>query len=311
MNESMSAAVRPADLAFFATLAASSSLTSAAQKLGRTPAAVSKRLIGVERRAGVVLIDRTTRRMMLTAEGEILLERARRILGDIDGLGDLLGSSKATPKGNLRVHATLGFGRKYIGPLVSRFVVLYPQVSVQLHLSPTPLAPGDDAYDVGVFFGEPPDAHVVARRLASNRRLLCAAPSYLARRGTPGAPRELLHHACIDIRQGGDAYGVWRLSRTQGGHQEDEIVHIGGNLATNDGETAVKWALDGHGILMRAEWDINEFLANGRLVVVLPDYQTRSADIYAVYARHLQASARVRAFVDFMTSELRGIGRPS
>lgn len=300
----MPAAIRPDDLAFFATLATSSSLTAAAQKLGRTPAAASKRLIGMEQRAGVTLLDRTTRRMHLTAEGELLLEQARRILGDIDNLGDLLGSLKASPKGNLRVQATLGFGRKCVGPLISQFVRLYPQVSVQLQLSPTPPALTDDAYDVGIFFGEPPDARIVARRLAPNRRLLCAAPSYLARHGTPATPRELLRHVCIDIRQGDDAYGVWRLHRAHSTPHEAEAIHINGNLATNDGETAVRWALDGHGIVMRAEWDIKEFLQNGRLVAVLPGYRTQSADIYALYARRRQTPARIRAFVDFMAAEL-------
>ncbi|QGZ58168.1 LysR family transcriptional regulator [Paraburkholderia acidiphila] len=300
----MSDTVLPADLGFFSTLASSGSLSAAARELGLTPAAVSKRLAQMEERAGVPLVNRTTRRMMLTPEGEVYLEHARRILDEIDELGELLGGSKKHPKGLLRVNATLGFGRSHIGPALSRFVAQYPQVSVQLQLSVMPPPLTEDSYDVCIRFGEPPDTRVIARRLAANRRLLCASPAYLAKRGTPATPHDLAKHNCIGIRQGDEAYGVWRLSNERGNARKSEAIRINGNLTTNDGEIAVKWALDGHGILMRAEWDINEYLADGRLVVVLPEYETPGADIYAVYAQRHQLSTRIRAFVDFLAIEL-------
>ncbi|MEX3925689.1 LysR family transcriptional regulator [Paraburkholderia sp. BR10936] len=300
----MTDTVLPADLGFFSTLASSGSLSAAARELGLTPAAVSKRLAQMEERAGVPLVNRTTRRMMLTPEGEVYLEHARRILDEIDELGELLGGSKKHPKGLLRVNATLGFGRSHIGPALSRFVAQYPQVSVQLQLSVMPPPLTEDSYDVCIRFGEPPDTRVIARRLAANRRLLCASPAYLASRGTPATPHDLVKHNCISIRQGDEAYGVWRLSHERGNARKSEAVRINGNLTTNDGEIAVKWALDGHGILMRAEWDINEYLADGRLVVVLPEYETPGADIYAVYAQRHQLSTRIRAFVDFLAIEL-------
>ncbi|WP_395064877.1 LysR family transcriptional regulator [Paraburkholderia silvatlantica] len=300
----MTDTVLPADLGFFSTLASSGSLSAAARELGLTPAAVSKRLAQMEERAGVPLVNRTTRRMMLTPEGEVYLEHARRILDEIDELGELLGGSKKHPKGLLRVNATLGFGRSHIGPALSRFVAQYPQVSVQLQLSVMPPPLTEDSYDVCIRFGEPPDTRVIARRLAANRRLLCAAPAYLASRGVPATPHDLAKHNCISIRQGDEAYGVWRLSHERGNARKPEAVRINGNLTTNDGEIAVKWALDGHGILMRAEWDINEYLADGRLVVVLPEYETPGADIYAVYAQRHQLSTRIRAFVEFLAIEL-------
>jgi DNA-binding transcriptional LysR family regulator len=242
--------------------------------------------------------------MTLTPEGDVYLERARRILDEIDALAELLGDSKQHPQGLLRVNATLGFGRSHVGPLISRFVEQYPQVAVQLQLSVAPPPLTDDSFDVCVRFGEPPDTRVIARRLAPNRRLLCASPAYLAKHGTPATPRELAKHRCIDIRQGERAYGVWHLTARAGGARRTESVRIHGNLTTNDGEIAVKWALDGHGILMRAEWDINDYLADGRLVVVLPGYETPGADIYAVYAQRHQLSARIRAFVDFLWAAL-------
>ncbi|MBL8361347.1 MAG: LysR family transcriptional regulator [Rubrivivax sp.] len=296
----MTRSIQPADLGFFSTLAGAGSLSAAARELGITTPAVSKHLALMESRVGLPLVTRTTRRMSLTPEGELVLQHARRILGEIDDLQQLLGVSKATPRGLLRVNATLGFGRSHVAPLISRFVRKHPQVEVQLQLSVNPPPLTDDAFDVCLRFGAPPDARVIARHIAPNRRLLCAAPSYLARRGMPKAPNDLTRHNCIGIRQGEEAYGVWRLSTGRAKGAATEAVRIRGNLTTNDGEIAVNWALDGHGIVMRAEWDIDRHLKSGRLVQVLPQYHTPDADIHAVYPQRHQTAARVRGFVDFL-----------
>jgi len=293
-------AIQPADLGFFSALAGAGSLSAAARELGITTAAVSKHLALMESRLGVALVVRTTRRMSLTPEGEMYLETARRILGEIDGMAELLGVAKATPKGLLRVNATLGFGRSHVAPLISRFVRKHPQVEVQLQLSVNPPPLTEDSFDVCIRFGAPPDSRVIARYIAANRRLLCASPSYLAKHGMPKVPGDLARHNCIGIRQGEEAYGVWRLASARGKGASTEVVRIRGNLTTNDGEIAVNWALDGHGILMRAEWDIQRYLRNGRLVHVLPHYHTPDADIHAVYPQRHQLAARVRAFVDFV-----------
>jgi DNA-binding transcriptional LysR family regulator len=295
----MHAAIHPADLGFFSVLASAGSLSSAARELGVTTPAVSKHLALMESRVGVALVNRTTRRMSLTPEGEIYLEQARRILGEIEGMEALLGISRGTPTGLLRVNATLGFGRSHVGPLISRFVRKHPGVEVQLQLSVNPPPLTEDVFDVCIRFGAPPDARVIARRIAANRRLLCASPAYIAKFGMPKDPDDLVNHSCIGIRQGEEAYGVWRLSSARGRGTAVQAVKTRGNLATNDGEIAVNWALDGHGVLMRAEWDIERYLQNGRLVQVLPRYSTPDADVYAVYPQRHQLALRVRAFVDF------------
>lgn len=301
----MTPGIQASDLGFFSVLASAGSLSAAARELGITTPAVSKHLALMESRVGLSLVNRSTRRMSLTPEGELCLEHARRILGAIDDLEQLLGASKATPKGLLRVNATLGFGRSHVAPLISRFARQYPQVEVQLQLSVNPPPLTEEAFDVCIRFGAPPDARVIARRIAPNRRLLCAAPVYLARHGTPRVPNDLTRHHCIGIRQGEEAYGVWRLTSGRGKHATTEAVKTRGNLTTNDGEIAVNWALDGHGILMRAEWDIARYLSNGRLVQVLPQCFTPDADIHAVYPQRHQRAARVRVFVDFMAQALR------
>ncbi len=285
-------------MAFFSLLARCGSFSAAARELDVTTPAVSKRLAQMEARLGVQLLNRTTRRVGLTPEGETYLAHARRILSDIDDMEQLVSSAVAAPKGLLRVNATLGFGRSHIAPLISGFVKLHPQVQVQLQLSVDPPPLSEDSFDVCVRFGEPPDARVVARRIAPNRRLLCAAPSYLARHGTPKVPHDLTRHDCIGIRQGDEAYGTWRLSSGK----RTEAVKVRGNLSTNDGEIAVNWALAGHGIVMRAEWDIARYLRSGRLKQVLENYRTPPADIHAVYPQRHQVSARVRAFVDFLAT---------
>ncbi|MDM0033819.1 LysR substrate-binding domain-containing protein [Variovorax sp. J22P271] len=295
----MAPGIQPADLGFFSALAGAGSLSAAARELGITTPAVSKHLALMESRLGVALVNRTTRRMSLTPEGELYLEHARRILGEIDGMAEILGVAKATPKGLLRVNATLGFGRSHVAPIISKFVRKHPEVQVQLQLSVNPPALTEDAFDVCIRFGAPPDSRVIARQLAPNRRLLCAAPAYLAKHGIPKVPNDLARHNCIGIRQGEEAYGVWRLASGRGRSATTESVKTRGNLTTNDGEIAVSWALDGHGILMRAEWDIERYLRNGRLVQVLPHCYTPDADIYAVYPQRHQLAARVRAFVDF------------
>lgn len=301
------AAIQPSDLGFFSTLSSAGSLSAAARELGITTPAVSKHLAQMEARLGVGLVYRTTRRMSLTPEGELYLAHARRILGEIGDLEELLGASKGSPTGQLRVNATLGFGRMHVAPLISRFVRLHPQVEVQLQLSVSPPPLSEDAFDVCVRFGAPPDARVIARRVAANRRLLCASPAYLNKHGVPKVPADLAAHNCIGIRQGEEAYGLWRLARARGRKaSESEAIKTRGNLATNDGEIAVNWALDGHGILMRAEWDIARYLRSGRLVQVLSDYYTPDADIYAVYPQRHQTAARVRLFVDHLASSLGG-----
>jgi DNA-binding transcriptional LysR family regulator len=297
--------IHPGDLEFFSALAACGSLNAAGRRLGVTTAAVSRRLALMESRLGLALVARTTRRMSLTPEGELYLERARRILDDLDDMAQALGGTRSSPKGLLRVNATPGFGRHRLAALVSKFAARHPGVEVQLQLTVDPPSLAENAFDVCIWIGEPPEARVVARRLAANQRVLCAAPSYLAANGTPRTPRELAGHSCLVIRQGSEAYGVWRLISGRGRNRRVETVKIRGPLITNDGEVAVRWALDGRGILLRSSWDVDPHLRDGRLVPVLPQYETPAADIYAVYPYRVQTSARIREFVDFLAAALK------
>ncbi len=302
----MAKLINPADIEFFLALATACSISKTAREQGITPAAVSRHLSLMETRLGIPLFNRTTRSMSLTPEGEVYLEHARKIIAGISEMEDQLLGSTAAPQGLLRVNATLGFGRNHIAPLISEFVRKYPKVDIQLQLSVNPPPSGDDAYDICFRFGNPPDSRSVARLIAANRRIVVASPMYLKKHGEPKTPGDLAKHNCIGIRQGDEAYGLWRFTATKGkGKSKTEStqsVRIRGNLTTNDGGIAVNWALDGHGILLRAEWDVQKYLQSGRLVQLLPGYNSPDADIYAIYAQQNRASLRVKTFLDFVVA---------
>ncbi len=291
------------DLSFFHLLANKGSLAATARELGVTPPAVSKRLTALEARLGVRLVNRTTRSMSLTAEGELYFSHAARILTQIDEVEQLIGASRATPKGLIRVNASLGFGRRYIGPALAAFFAQYPEVEIQLEISDHPLDLATHGFDLGIRFGTLPDAAFHARKIASNRRLLCASPLYLEKHGTPQKLADLQQHNCIFLRQNETPYGVW--SFTNGGRTQN--VKVRGALGCNDGEVALNWALEGFGILLRAEWDIARYVRSGRLRLVLEDQTPTRADVYAVYPQQLHLSARVRSLIDFLVERFKHI----
>src|SRR5690606_38926950 len=188
--------------------------------------------------------NRTTRRVSVTQEGELYLAEGTRILADLEALERNVASTRAEPRGLLRLNATFGFGRAHVVPAVSDFARQYPDVEVQMHLTDRPVNLIDEGYDVAVRFGDIPDARLTARKIASNRRLLCASPNYLRAHGEPRTPGELQRHRCIVVRENDVAYGTWHLRAGQ----RVETVKVRGPLSSNDGQSALEWALAGHGI---------------------------------------------------------------
>ncbi|RAI02272.1 LysR family transcriptional regulator [Acuticoccus sediminis] len=288
------------DLAFFVLLARRESFSATARELGVSASAVSRRLVRLEDRLGVRLLHRTTRRVRLTGEGEAYFGEASRILGEIEALEHSLSQARDTPSGLLRINATLGFGRAYLAPAISNFRRLYPEVEIQLVLTDAPLNIVDEGFDLGIRFGSPPASRMITRLLQRNRRFLCAAPSYLAERGTPETLAELQRHNCIVLRQDHDAYDVWRFDEIDG---EVPSAKVAGTLSTNDGEIALGWVLDGQGIMLRSEWDIARHVREGGLCIVLPEYM-QTANIAAVYPERHNLSAKVRVFLDYIGSLL-------
>ncbi|OUL70222.1 LysR family transcriptional regulator [Paraburkholderia hospita] len=289
------------DLNLFALVARHRNLAAAARELGVTPPAVSKRLAQLERRLGVRLMNRTTRRLSLTPEGELYLANGSRILDELQELEQLVTRSRAEPAGLLRVNASFGFGRARIAPAISDFVARFPSMKIQLHLTDRPMSLQEEGFDLGIRFGEVPDARVNARLLMKNRRIVCASPDYVKRHGMPLLPHDLTRHACIVLRENESAYGTWHFSRGK----RVETVKVDGPLASNDGSAVLHWALEGRGVVVRSQWEIGEYLERGALVPLLVDWALPGADIHAIYLERNQLSVKLRTFVDFLGEYLR------
>jgi LysR family transcriptional regulator, transcriptional activator for dmlA len=290
-----------ADLEFFARLVTQGSLSALARDLGVTPPAVSSRLSQLERRLGVKLLNRTTRRLAMTQEGELYLGTGSKILEQVQELERMVSSSRELPRGLLKVNATFGFGRRHIAPALSGFRRQYPEVEVQLDLTDRPINLAEFAFDVGIRFGELPDQRVVGRKLTTNRRFVCASPAYLAEHGAPKLPDDLRSHRCIVLRENDTAYGTWHFTKGK----RHELVKVHGTMSSNDGEATLRWALDGHGLLVRSEWDAEPWIASGSLKRVLADWSLPPADIYAIYPERLNLSAKVRVFIDYLEQYLK------
>ncbi|MDR5760601.1 LysR family transcriptional regulator [Caballeronia sp. LZ035] len=284
------------DLELFTLVARHRNLAAVARELGVTPPAISKRLAALERRLGIRLSNRTTRRLTLTPEGELYLTHGSRILDDLSELEQMVGRSQGAPTGLLRVNASFGFGRTHLVPAVSNFASRYPAMRIQLHLTDKPLSLQEEGFDVGIRFGQVPDARINARLLVSNRRLVCAAPDYLKRHGEPSVPHDLIRHACLVLRENESAYGTWHFSR--GRHSES--VKVDGALSSNDGSAVLQWALDGQGITVRSEWEVRSLIKRGKLVALLREWTLPNADIHATYLERNRLSAKLRTFIDYL-----------
>jgi len=288
------------DLHFFQVVAASETLTAAARELDCSLPVVSKRLSALERRLDVRLVRRGTRRLTLTAEGEVYAARLRTILDQVRELEDLVTHRSADLRGSIVVQSTLGLGRAHVAPLLGEFTALHPRLSIQLRTSALPLQPHRREFDLAVHVGTPPDSALRMRRLARNRRVPCAAPSYVERRGTPERVEDLVDHDCIVLRQNEGDFAVWRF----GDDRNPRQIRVHGRLSSNDGDVVTDWALQGRGVIMRSEWQIRSHLESGALVRVLPGVPTPPADIYALLSDDVHVPRRISDLVDHLAARL-------
>ncbi|MGW1325336.1 LysR family transcriptional regulator [Streptomyces antibioticus] len=290
------------DLQFFQAVAASETLTAAARRLGCSLPAISKRLSALEKRLDVRLVQRGTRRLALTSEGTLYASGIDAILDRLRELEDVVTDGSGDLRGSLVVQATLGLGRAHVAPLLAEFAAPHPALQVVLNTSALPLRPHRREFDVAVHVGAPPDSSLRMRRLAENRRVPCAAPSYLERHGVPKRVEELAEHDCIVLRENEGDFALWRF-----GDAGDPVqVRVRGSLASNDGDVVTGWALEGRGVIMRSEWQVRPYLERGDLVRVLPEVPTPAADIYALLASDGHVPRRVTALTDHLAARLPG-----
>ena len=287
------------DVLFFDVVAKSSSLTEAARQIGTSVSSVSKRLNRIEKRLGVRLMLRTTRRLTLTSEGERYAAGSAIIAAELTELEDSL-SEHGDLVGRIRMHASVGLGRAHIAPLVAEFCDQHPRVQVELELSPLPLNIAGTTFDIGIRVGTLQDSRLTAKRLCHNRRIVCAAPDYLRRHGTPTEPKDLQQHNCIVLRENEGDYALWRF----GADNDETAIRVDGNLSSNDGDVITRWCVDRHGLIMRSIWHVGPLLRAGSLVQVLADLPTPSADIHALYLATAHLPRRIRELVNHLAAGL-------
>lgn len=291
------------DLRFFCVLAGQPSLAQTARMLKVTPSSITQRLHAIEDKLQLKLLNRQGRTITLTDEGQLLAERARLILADMDELQDTLHDRKNELIGRLRILAPLGFGNEYVAELAAQFQAAHPGVTVELVLSDSPNRQTLEAWDVVIHIGALADSAMLQTVLARNGRFLCASPAYLARHGLPAAIGDLRHHACLSLQENAEDVTMWRLRAP--GADGDTSIRIRPRLTSNDGRVVKQWALKGHGIMMRSEWDVARDLRSGALVRVLPDHTLPGADVVALLgSEQRQRSARTMRFLDLLKASL-------
>ena len=290
---------RIVDLNLFLRVLDLGSISAAARSLDISVATASQRLQRLERSLGVRLFHRTTRRLRLTPEGEALVEQGRALIEDLEALTGVLQGSAGNITGTLRVSLPASFGRQYVSPLVPEFLARHPGLRLHLDLSDQMRDLSSEGFDLALRIGALRDssATLVARRLAPNRRVLCASPGYLRKRGVPAKPDQLTDHDCLLMVAGTGAHDVWRLRKPGG---KEVSVRVRGRLESNLGEVIRDAALAGLGIALHSTWHVCEDLRAGRLRVVLPGYSPPESGIYAVMPQRRLVPARTRAFADFL-----------
>jgi LysR family transcriptional activator of dmlA len=291
------------DLRVFCLAARKASFAATATELGTSPAYVSKRIAILEKALGVTLFHRAARRVTVTDDGERVYASAQQIFQGVDHMGETVAGGRLDPRGTLRVTTSFRLGRKHIGPALSLLAKRYPALDITLDAVDRRVDLISENIDLDVRVGEVDEPHLVAHRIASSKRVLCAAPSYLERRGVPASIAELSQHDCLVLRDRNQAFGVWRLTGPGG----VEKVKVTGRLSSNNSEIVRGWANDGHGILLPAVWDLHADLLAGRLVQILPAY-SQPADIWAASTVRLSHSAKVRVCVQFLQEQLGGEG---
>lgn len=288
---------RVGDISLFLRVLDLGSISAAARSLDLSVAVASARLQRLERDLGVRLLHRTTRKLRPTTEGAALAKQGRVLVEDLEALTAGLRQASRGIAGTLRVTTSATFGRQYISPLLPAFLAKHPNVKLSMDFTDQVLDLVSAGFDLAIRIGALDDSNLVARKLASNRRVLCASPEYLRRHGAPKTPADLERHDCLLLVGRNGRQDLWKLSD---GADGETTVRVSGRIESNQGELLRDAAVAGLGIAMHSTWHVWEDLRTGRLQVVLPGYPIADTGIYAVMPQRRLMPPRVRAFVDFL-----------
>ncbi|GAB2490435.1 LysR family transcriptional regulator [Comamonas humi] len=305
------------ELATLLALADKGSFAAAARAMERHPTVLSKRLQALERRLGVRLVERTTRQLHLTQEGQLLADKVRQATSLIRDAEKEAGQGASEVRGRLRLSMPATMGRRWISPMLAEFALAYPQVSLEVEYSERIVDVVGERFDAAIRIGNLPDSRLVASRLCDQRRILCAAESYLARCGSPQEPAELAHHNCLGYT-GLLSFPEWTLVRQAGQASAEarQSVRVSGSMISNDNEALLHAALKGVGIVCGSDWHLMPFVATGELVRVLSQWTLgEGGGIYLVRPSGQYSTAAMAAFrqwvtVGFAAAPWQGSGAP-
>ncbi|MDV2863792.1 LysR family transcriptional regulator [Phytobacter ursingii] len=288
---------RISDISLFLRVVDLGSISAAARSENLSLAVASKRIQRLDESLGARLLNRTTRRLYPTPEGELLASQGRPLIEALNALGECLHTSRSEVTGTIRVTMSASFGRLFISPLLAEFQSLHPDVNFVAHLSDEVVDLVKGGYDLAIRIGNLKDSSLVARRIAPNRRVLVASPSYLARRGVPQHPADLATHDGLLMTDVDGKRDVWKLITPEEGTFR---VKINSKIESNFGELLRDAAVYGRGISLQSVWHVADDLNAGRLQVILPDYPLQESHIHAVTPTRLMQTPRIKAFIDFL-----------
>ena len=288
------------DIVVFARVVEAGSFTAAARLLAMPKTTVSRRIAALEREVGVRLLQRTTRSLNMTDAGRLYYEQSSQALRTIEEANLRLAETRAEPSGTIRISAPVGFSGHFLIGAVVDFLAMYPKTKVELRLTDDRLNLVEDGIDLAFRTGSLQDSTLIARKLGSTHRLLCASPDYLARYGMPESPADLARHRCVIA--GPSASGAhWVLDGPQG----QESVDVAGRFAANEMQAVVAAALANFGIAQLPQVMAEALIAEGRLQRVLDGYTTPEGGLYVLYPSSRHLSPLVKAFVDLAVERIR------
>jgi DNA-binding transcriptional LysR family regulator len=285
-------------MAVFTKVVESASFAAAARHFGMSPAMVSKHVQSLEERLGVRLLNRTTRRVSATEVGQSYYEHCQRILAEMEQADRAAGDLQTAPRGLLRVTAPVSFALRHLGPAIAEYLAAYPDVSIELSLDDPYVDLVEERFDLAIRVGRLADSSLMSRKLCSVTMMLCAAPAYLQAKGAPQAPSDLTKHNCL-VYTYTTPQSAWRFVDQKG---NEHVVRISGRFLANNGDALRALALKGVGVILAPDFIVDEDVAAGRLIQLLPDYTTQETPVHAVYPHGRLLSAKTRTFIDFIAA---------
>jgi DNA-binding transcriptional LysR family regulator len=291
------------ELEVFVAVVEAGGFSAAAKRLEATPAAVSRRIKGLEQRLGVRLLQRTTRKIRLTEAGELYFREVRAMLADLRAVEQRLDEVTGQATGELRIAAPMSFGQRRLAPLLPQFALAHPKLSISLVLEDRETDIVGEGFDLALRIAYPSDSSFVSRPVTTIPRYLVASPDYIARRGKPNSPEDLLQHDCLH-------YSVIseREEWSFGGSIREESILVKGSYCANNGDVLAEAAIQGLGITLLPDFIIDEALAEGRLVRILEDWERAPLTLSVLYPSRRHVPAKTRLLIEYLITNLQAAG---